>query len=261
MSENVLSSMATISRLGAGRGSRRSKRLTIVSCSRPGRRSTSSAAPAAAAATTPATVTATARLRPRSARRMALLVVGGEVAVAGADDHRAVIDQVAHRDAALADAGQRAVAAILGVPGGAANGRDAVAAAGAERAAVVAAPQGAPVLLLPLVRDRSARVAAGTVRTGPAQLELGQALGLRGLADLEQAAVEDRALRVAAWERALERHAALAGVDERADRHRDDLRQRHEVVGSRHLDRDRAGALVDVDALAEHRRRGGGAAE
>src|SRR3954454_23842424 len=72
---------------------------------------------------------------------MASASAPGEVALAGVDDDRALAAQVADRDAALADARQRAVAAILDVPRGPADGGDAVAAARAEAPVIVATPQ------------------------------------------------------------------------------------------------------------------------
>lgn len=72
------------------------------------------------------------------ARRLAGLP--REVALAGADEDAAMAARVIHRDAAGAHARQRAVAAVLDVPAGAAHAGDAVAPARAELPVVVASP-------------------------------------------------------------------------------------------------------------------------
>src|SRR3954454_20820530 len=120
---------------------------------------------------------------------MASASAPGEVALASVDDDCALAAQVADRDAALVDARQRAVAAVLDVPRGPADGGDAVAAARAEAPVIVAAPQ-----LPRRAPGRSGRgtcgARAGALRLGAAQDQFGHAAGAGGLADLEEPAVE-----------------------------------------------------------------------
>src|SRR3954449_6076028 len=119
----------------------------------------------------PTTVALSAR-RAAKVQWRARAVIGSapaarQVAVARVDDDGALAAQVANRDAALADARQRAVAAILHVPRGAADGGDAVAAARAEAPVIVAAPQ--------LPRRAPGRSGRGTCGARAGALQLGAA--------------------------------------------------------------------------------------
>src|SRR5436190_22473794 len=98
----------------------------------------------------PATRTAAARLRLRPATLMASAYGVRQLAVAGAHHDGAMATTIVDRHAALAHARQRSVAAVLHVPRRAPHGGHAVAAAGAELALAVAAPQAPrrPALLL-----------------------------------------------------------------------------------------------------------------
>src|SRR5689334_5434307 len=126
--------------------------------------------PAAPAAMTPARTMAMARLRLRPAR-MALGL--GEVAVAGVHDDAHVTVRVVDRHGALAHTRQRPVAAILDEPDRPAHRGDAVAAARAEVAVVVVAPQAPRRLpLLFLRRGGGARLRARARRRRAAQLQL-----------------------------------------------------------------------------------------
>src|SRR4051794_35430920 len=113
---------------------------------------------------------------------------------------------VVDRHAALADARERSVAAVLHVPRRAAHGGDAVAAAGAELALAVAPPQPARWLALLLPADRGgARAGARAAGERAAQDELGQASAALGLAHLEQPAVEDGRLGLAGGQGGVQR--------------------------------------------------------
>src|SRR3954469_3292703 len=140
-----------------------------------------------------------------------------QIAVAGAHHDGAMATTIVDRHAALAHARQRSVAAVLHVPGRPAHGGHAVAAAGAELALAVAAPQAARRLaLLLLAHHGRARRTARAAGEGAAQDELGQSAGALGLAHLEEPAVEDGRLGRAAGQGGVQGDAALARVEDRA---------------------------------------------
>ena len=138
----------------------------------------------------------------------------------------------------------------------AADGGDAVAAARAEAAVVVAAPQ--PARRAPGRSGRGAGATAGAGRQRPAQDQLGHAAGAGGLADLEEAAVEGAGLSVVAGQRRAQRDGALARVEDRADRDRGGVGQRHGARGAGQADEHAAGLRGDAEGLAELGRRGRG---
>ena len=175
-----------------------------------------------------------------------------EVTLACAHDDRAAGAQVADSDAAAGDARERPVAAVGDEPGGAAHGDDAVARAGAEMAVAVVAPQRARRAP---AGDRGGARAAGRARgQRPAQHELGHAVAARGLADLEATAVEGAGLAVAARQRALQLHAAGAGVDDRAERDRGALGERRWIGRPGHAHEDRAARRREGHAAPDDRR-------
>src|SRR6478735_5065508 len=134
---------------------------------------------------------ASANVRRPGRLRTDLVLVPGQVAVALADRDGAPADGVADAHRATGDGHQGAVAAVGRAPHGAAHGRRRVAAAGAELAAPVAAPE----------RDRAAllrRSGAGLrARQPPAQLERRHAVEATRLrlGDPEEAAPEPARLR------------------------------------------------------------------
>src|SRR5439155_19181358 len=154
-----------------------------------------------------------------------------------AQQERLVLDEVLHGDDALRDLRQRLAAGVLHEPSGAADGCRAVLAARAERARAVA-PQLARLRLLDGRR--------GLARS--AGSELLDELELRdppGLGDLEDAAVEQRALgRLPGLGDGVQPDLAVTRVDDRAER--DALRRVDR------LER-RAAGLLD-ERLAAHRR-------
>ncbi len=121
--------------------------------------------------------------------------------------------EVAHDDRAAGDAGEGAVAAVLGEPDGAPDARRAVAPAGSESAVVVACPQAAQDVR----RARTARHAQGAgvapAAVAAAEDELGHAVRGRVLADLDDRAGErdglGRPVRIAS---ARELHRVAPGV-------------------------------------------------
>ena len=154
-SPKVLASIPTTSRPLTGSAPRTSKRALSAS-----RSSGASAPDSRAASAMPKAASATA---PRATRRRDAVRVSGrrtrlvvlvaparevrtsrrEVGVAGAHDDAASARQVADHDGAVRDAREGARAAVLGEPARAAHRGVAVAAVGAEAAALVAAPEAA----------------------------------------------------------------------------------------------------------------------
>src|SRR5512133_4063683 len=229
-SSKVLSSMATIRSPGVDTAPRRSKRWLIESCSRPGSRRANSTAPPAPMATSAATTAMT--VRPETPLRSRVPICSAhpacEVALAGVEDDGAAGVHVADGDAAGGDARERAVATIRDEPGRAPHRDDAVARPRAEVAVAVVAPERAR-------RAPAAGHGGGACATGwarwqrPAQHEVDHAVAARGLAHLEQAAVEGPGLGPARRQGALQLHGPGPGVDHRADRHRGALGERRRV--------------------------------
>src|SRR6201989_1176807 len=97
-------------------------------------------------------------------RPLARAAGASQVAVAGRHEHLAAPVQIADRDLALGHARERAATGLLGEPGGAPHGRDAVLTVGAVLAVVVVAPE----LALGLAASR------GRVLAAPAAAQPGQ---------------------------------------------------------------------------------------
>src|SRR3954447_2959337 len=176
-----------------------------------------------------------------------------QVGMPGAHDHGALAVQIAHGDAALGDARARAGARVLGQPVGAADGRHAVVAVGAELAVAVAAPEPAPGALQGRGAGQARRLGAAAADAA-LQVDVDDPVVLRGLADDEAPAAELGGLDGAALvQRGGHGHGAVGGVDQRGGR---DVRARAQGDGLSlgGANADGAGARADGERLAEDRR-------
>ena len=186
-----------------------------------------------------------------SVRMGAIASVFASVALALAQDDGLLLDLVAHRDDALRDPRQRAGAAVLDEPLGAADGRGAVLAAWCGTC-----PCRRPTACASSASWRRPRGPAWARASGSLSVELRDRAGL---GDLEDAVVELRRLGHAARLRHRREHRRRpCGVDRRAERDRPveaSSSSNFELPGAWH--EDRAADLADDDGLVEDRRRGG----
>src|SRR4051794_722020 len=176
--------------------------------------------------------------------------VESQVGVAGGDDDVLVLAAVVDNDLAVGDADQRPVAAVDGLPHGAAHSRDAVAAGGLVLAAVIGGPERTDHALGLRARCAGAGIAVGGTAVGggcgdlaadvteraTAQAGGGRAGG--GLTAWDLGAGEGAGLRRPVGKAVDEGDHALVGIDEHSDGDARGAVHRHEpavALADQHL--------------------------
>src|SRR4051812_19645838 len=154
----------------------------------------------------------------------------GEVVLARLQHDALAANRVAHDHRAAGDARVGPLAGVGNQPARAAHGGVAVAAVGAEAAAVVAAPELAPGLALARRRGDAGRARLRAVPAAQVEVDVAALVLLEG----EPAGAEVAGLRLALGQGRGKGERAMAGVDLGPDGEPGAQLERHEVVRAGH---------------------------